>query len=192
MFLEISQNSQENTCASLFFNKVAGLRTATLVKKRPWHRCFPVNFMKFLGIPFLQNTSGRLLPTLELVVHRCCSKQMFLWISQISQKNTCVWSLYVIKLQAWRTENLLKRDPDTGAFPVRFAKVLRTPFFHRTSPVAEFVTLLPTKSSADNTQNTTKITENLWVWRNVRYSCCLKVFCKKKSVFKNFTKYKIP
>ena len=25
LFLEISQNSQENTCASLFFKKVAGL-----------------------------------------------------------------------------------------------------------------------------------------------------------------------
>ena len=24
-----------------------------LLKKRPWHRCFPVNFMKFLRTPFL-------------------------------------------------------------------------------------------------------------------------------------------
>ena len=31
-------------CQSLFFNKVAGLRPATLLKKRLWHRCFPVNF----------------------------------------------------------------------------------------------------------------------------------------------------
>ena len=29
--------------------------------QRLWHRCFPVNFMKFLRTPFLQNTSGRLL-----------------------------------------------------------------------------------------------------------------------------------
>ena len=46
---------------SLFFNRVAGLRPATLLKKRPWRRCFPVNFTKFLRIPFSQNTSGRLL-----------------------------------------------------------------------------------------------------------------------------------
>ena len=46
---------------SLFFNKVAGLRTATLLKKRPWHRCFVVNFEKYLKTPFLQNTFGRLL-----------------------------------------------------------------------------------------------------------------------------------
>ena len=48
-------------CQSLFFNKVAGLRPATLLKNRLWHRCFPVNFAKFLRTPFLQNNSGRLL-----------------------------------------------------------------------------------------------------------------------------------
>ena len=31
---------------ALFFNKIAGLRPATLLKKRPWHWCFPVNFAK--------------------------------------------------------------------------------------------------------------------------------------------------
>ena len=36
-------------------------RPATLLKKRLWHGCFPVNFAKFLRTPFLQNTSGRLL-----------------------------------------------------------------------------------------------------------------------------------
>ena len=40
-----------------FFNKVAGLSPATLSKKRLWHRCFPVNFTKFLRAPFLQNAS---------------------------------------------------------------------------------------------------------------------------------------
>ena len=48
-------------CQSLFFNKVAGLRAVTLLKKRLWHRCFPVNSAKFLRTTFLQNTSGRLL-----------------------------------------------------------------------------------------------------------------------------------
>ena len=46
---------------SLFFNKVAGLRPATLLKKRRWHRCFPVNFVKFLRTPFLKNNSRWLL-----------------------------------------------------------------------------------------------------------------------------------
>ena len=52
--LRISQNSEENTCArASFFNKVTDLRPATLLKKRIWHRHFPVNFVKFLRTPFL-------------------------------------------------------------------------------------------------------------------------------------------
>ena len=38
---------------SLFFNKVAGPRPVTLLKKRLWHRCYPVNFVKFLRTPFI-------------------------------------------------------------------------------------------------------------------------------------------
>ena len=45
VFLKISQNSQGKASASLFFNKVVGLRLATLFKKRLWRRCFPVNFI---------------------------------------------------------------------------------------------------------------------------------------------------
>ena len=37
------------------------IKLQTLQKKRPWHRCFPLNFAKFLRTPFLQNTSRRLL-----------------------------------------------------------------------------------------------------------------------------------
>ena len=50
-------------------NKVAGLRPVTLLKKRLWHRCFPVNFAKFLRTPFLQNTSGRLLLSFIQIVY---------------------------------------------------------------------------------------------------------------------------
>ena len=39
----------------------AATRPANLLKKRPWHRCFPMNFAKFLRAPFLQKTSERLL-----------------------------------------------------------------------------------------------------------------------------------
>ena len=49
----------KHLCQMLFFfNKVAGLRPATLLKKSLWHRCFPVNFAKYLRTPFLQNTSN--------------------------------------------------------------------------------------------------------------------------------------
>ena len=56
VFLKISQNSQENTCARVSF-----------LKKRLWHRCFPVNFVKFLRAPFLQNTSEQLLLNLAFL-----------------------------------------------------------------------------------------------------------------------------
>ena len=46
----------KHLCQSLFFNKVASLRPATLFKKRLWHRCFPVDFVKFLRTTFY--TSG--------------------------------------------------------------------------------------------------------------------------------------
>ena len=45
-------------CQSLFFNEVAGLRYATLLKKTFWQRCFLVKFTKFQRISFLWNTTG--------------------------------------------------------------------------------------------------------------------------------------
>ena len=52
MFLKISQNSPENTCArASFLIKFPG--SATLLKKRIWHRFFPVNLAKCLGTPFI-------------------------------------------------------------------------------------------------------------------------------------------
>ena len=39
-------------CQSLFFNKVAGLKPVTLLKKRPWHRHFALNFAKFFKNTF--------------------------------------------------------------------------------------------------------------------------------------------
>ena len=43
----------KHLCQSLFFNKVGGLRPATSLKTRPWHRCFLVNFAKILRTSFI-------------------------------------------------------------------------------------------------------------------------------------------
>ena len=48
VFLEISQIHRKTPVPEPLFNKVAGLRPATLLKKRLWPSCFPVNFAKFL------------------------------------------------------------------------------------------------------------------------------------------------
>ena len=68
LFLEISQNSQENTCARGSFLIKLQAWPATLLKKSIWHRFFPVNFVKFLRAPFLQNTLGRL--HLNIILHQ--------------------------------------------------------------------------------------------------------------------------
>ena len=62
VFLEILQNSQEEICTRASFSKKkrdsgTGVR-ASFLKKRLWHRCFPVNFAKFLRTPFSRTPPG--------------------------------------------------------------------------------------------------------------------------------------
>ena len=59
--VKFTKSAGKHLCQSLFFNKVAGLRAATLLKNNIWHRCFPVNSAKFLRTPYLHNTFGQLL-----------------------------------------------------------------------------------------------------------------------------------
>ena len=63
--MNFTKFTEKQLCQSLYFNKVYYF-TATLFKKRLWHRFFPVNFVKLLRTPFLQNTSRRLLPEMIL------------------------------------------------------------------------------------------------------------------------------
>ena len=42
----------KHLCQRVLFDKVAGLRTAPLLKRTVRHRSFPVNFAKFLRTPF--------------------------------------------------------------------------------------------------------------------------------------------
>ena len=51
----------KHLCWSLFFNRVADFRPATILKKRLEHKCFPVNIAKFLRTPILKNICERLL-----------------------------------------------------------------------------------------------------------------------------------
>ena len=46
--MEISQNSQEITCDRVSFL----IKLQTLLKKRPWYKCFPVKFTHFLRAHF--------------------------------------------------------------------------------------------------------------------------------------------
>ena len=51
VFRNFEKFTGKHLCQSLLFNKIAGLRTVTLLKKRFCYRCFPVNFSKFLKTP---------------------------------------------------------------------------------------------------------------------------------------------
>ena len=53
VFLKISQNSQENTCAGVsFLIKLQASCLQRYLKRDSSHSCFPVNFVKFLRKPF--------------------------------------------------------------------------------------------------------------------------------------------
>ena len=58
VFLEISQNPQENTCARVSFLIKKLPQPAILFKKKLWHRCFPVNFAEFLRTFFYRTPPG--------------------------------------------------------------------------------------------------------------------------------------
>ena len=97
LLLEMSRNSQENTW-----------RPATLLKKRLWHRCFPVNFATFLRTPVLYRT-----PPVGASVH----------ISKSIRENT--YAHYTVPEPFFNKVAGLRHR----CFPLSFVKFLRTPFF---------------------------------------------------------------
>ena len=105
----------------VLFKRRIGLRPAALLKKRPWHRCFLVNFEKFLRTPLLQNTSRWLilllyfntenvtaLQVLSAIEFSCNTLPTFkFW--QLLYKSVSI-PLLVISLlekQKWRTRILI-------------------------------------------------------------------------------------
>ena len=51
-FKNVTKFTEKDLCQSLFFNKVAGIRPATLLEEIIRHRCFLVNFTKSLRVFF--------------------------------------------------------------------------------------------------------------------------------------------
>ena len=97
MFLEISQNLYENTCARVTF-LIKLSQPAFLLRKRLWHRSFPVNFAELLRIPFLQNTSGRLLLSGHCFIQKNPSPQVGLGLDQLDfQKGGTRYQLDFLK-----------------------------------------------------------------------------------------------
>ena len=77
VFLEISQNLPESTCVGVFFNKVAGLRPETLLKRDSNTGVFRSILGNFLRTPFLQNPSGRYFFIKDLFLSIFCKEKSF-------------------------------------------------------------------------------------------------------------------
>ena len=61
--------TEKHLCQRLFFNKVTGLRAATLLKMSFWHKCFLVILQNFQEHLFLENTYGGCFCILEDEIH---------------------------------------------------------------------------------------------------------------------------
>ena len=110
----------------IWSNKIVTFRSshqrcsaATLLKKRLWHRCFPLNFVKFLRTLILQNTFGRLLLyflkkilTLHSVEVSSSPNSTLLFVI-VFWGETNRSSLSQMK---FLPATLLKRDSNTGVF----------------------------------------------------------------------------
>ena len=107
------------------------------VKKRLWHKYFPVNLAKFLRTPFLQNTvrtTAFAFSFSEAATGGVLWKKVFLKISQNSQENTfglrnfqkhlfyrtplddCFW-LFRATLLKWGTANNVWKNSDEYSLP---------------------------------------------------------------------------
>ena len=78
-------------CKKVFL-EISGLRSATLLKKRLWYRCFHVNFVKFIRTLFSQSTPGRLL----LLHQRCLTGSEI-----VKDKELFFYRNYLVNLK-WR------------------------------------------------------------------------------------------
>ena len=67
VFLEILQSLQENACVRVSIL----IKLQTEACKRLWHRCFSVNFAKFIRTPFLTEQLWWLLLKKALLIKKC-------------------------------------------------------------------------------------------------------------------------
>ena len=82
----------KHLCQSLFFNKVAGLRP------KSWHRCFPVNFVKFLRTYFFTEHVWWLLLYLDVQMMEISWKLSSQNYFPENEKN----NVYLVEMQSFK------------------------------------------------------------------------------------------
>ena len=93
------------------------------------------SFSTFIAPRSLMKRNG--LRLYRISYWRCSTKRAVLKNFAIFRGKHLCMSLFLKKLQAWRPATLLKRDSNTGAFPLNIANFLKT-LFWRTSANACF------------------------------------------------------
>ena len=91
----------KHLCQNLFSNKVAA-RPATSLKKRLWHRCFPVNFAKFLRTPFFIENLWWLL--LQIFLSSVYWYNLFRWRFFLPCNN---WKRFIVTVRFFSSLMLL-------------------------------------------------------------------------------------
>ena len=89
------------------------------IKKETWQTCFPVNFEKFLGILFIQNTTRSSRPEVF------CKKGGLKNFAKFTRKHLC-HSPFFNKVAGLRPTTLLKKRLWHRFFLVNFVELLRT------------------------------------------------------------------
>ena len=111
------------------------------IKKRLWHRCFPLSFAEFLRTPFLIEQLWWLLLYLidfllnppdihtDMQMNRSSRSQMFF-------KKHVLKNFAIFTGKALKVCNFIKKGFQHMCFPVNIAKFLTTALFYRTPLVA--------------------------------------------------------
>ena len=95
LFFEKIQNySWISSTIFMFFPEAWGLRPATLSRKKLWHRCFPMNFVKLLRTPFSYKMA--LVATSDKTNVVFISYNMLQWTPYISTR--FVWNYKIIRI----------------------------------------------------------------------------------------------
>ena len=102
--------TEKHPCRSPFLTNLQVWRLQ-FYQERLLHRCFPVNFAKFLRTSFLQNTSGRLLLWLNKVKsssgehHKVLIKQNCLRILRVEENCVEAYGTFnIVTDKAWRVK----------------------------------------------------------------------------------------
>ena len=88
LFVQISQNSQENICTGVCF------QPTTLLKKRIRHMCFSKNFTKSLRTPFCITTANGSFCTIDLTKLELVNQIPIYWTMQ-HKKLMCILRYYL-------------------------------------------------------------------------------------------------